>query len=287
MPLRTTTTAYTIFSFLFSFINLAAQEKLALTDSVLITKTKLSGSEIFRNNRKIVATKAIEILEFETGFNTIIKTEILEKHHQAGDSAAAGKWLASVIKDLKADGWIIKIRNDSSFYRVRKHKDEMIMHITTSKDKSELSFGEIYNAPSYIDIPENIIGSWGNQSPGNLNPNSNIFSNETTAPRLQSLVNYGIEFKLNGTYQATENLMHDVGQATCYKTGGTWSLEGDHITLVMQQSNKISGPGSFNTSVDRTPHLYLVYFRVNENSGRLCLFLFENKGKKEMGYCKL
>src|SRR6266498_1983640 len=241
-----------ILSILFSCLELFAQNKLVKTNSLILTGINLSGSTLLRDTRYLSVKRAKETLEFEAGYKTILETEVVQWKNRLEQGLEARIWLKSIIKDLTDDGWVIyNLKWDSSYYRIERKGETLIMYVSNGKKKSDLYFGKANYTYTNLQNEADIIGSWGNLSSIQLISNSTIFLGNVDRSRS---TNVGIEFKVDGTYFQTiqiRNSFSAITKVLYFKEAfGKYIIIGNHVTLIPDEINVSRESGIVNTAID-------------------------------------
>jgi hypothetical protein len=282
------------FFLLLSFSETFAQSKWIDTDSLLLAGVQVNGVALQRNNKPYDNNKAKDILEYESGYNSILQTEILKLSHISRNRSAGISLEKILIDKLKGSGWIVeRLEWDPSYYRLEKLDETLVMHVTQKKKSADLFFGKTdsrYNDP--VDINE-IFGDWGNISQADLLPDRNIVITKEKQLPLTNNPNYsvqysGISLNKNGTFKRMRIYRSGKIEANPEITEGTFSLIGRHITLTIKNRYKTNTAnyGFF----DKTES-YWWTIRQNNETGRPCLILFFCSWQNSIinlpvGYCK-
>ncbi len=283
-----------IFFLLLSFSKTFAQSKWINTDSLLLAGVPVSGVALQKNNKPYDNSKAKDVLEYESGYNSILQTEVLKLSHISRNKSAGSSPEEILIDELKSSGWIVERQEwNSSFYRLKKLDETLIMYLNQKGKSADLFFGKtdsIYNAP--VDINE-IFGDWGNFSQADLLPARNIVITTEKQLSLTNNPNYsvqysGISLNKDGTFKRMAIFRSGKIEANPEISEGTFSLNGRHITLTIKNryKNNTGNYGFFDQ-----PETYWWTIRRNNETGRPCLILFfcwwpNSITNFPFGYCK-
>ena len=289
-----------------------SQKKLVATDSSWLTGTRLPGP-CLRDGRGFFVAMAQSTLEVEAGTDPIREMEVLVWENKTRKKTAAVTWLEQVKNSFRENGWsIIPSTRDTSFSKLVKQDQTLVMYMAPGKQEANLYLGKITATVPVSDPGP--VASAGDRVTDPVAPADTAFALSTDRKDITgnwgdisiSKVNYydptgymvgsglshgsGYEFKDDGTYVQTSLATSSRPDYKIFLyTRGKYSISGNQLTMIpIDLYYRKWEDDVLVTNEHSVPPTDVCQWSIRASSynGKPCLYLKRMGEAKEREYCK-